>query len=103
MSKVQLEMERDSLISQGTPHTIKDRLADQSDKFTCYVCRYCGLLAIANPKTKRFECTICETDQVIKLNTTYGWKLVLQELMAMNVVPRMLVDVKKGTFTLNID
>jgi len=95
-SLVPLEMERDCVISQGCSFTLKDRLMDQSDKFDCYVCSICGLFAIANPKTRHFECTACDTNRVYKITMPYSAKMVFQELMAVNIIPRILVDPAKG-------
>lgn len=92
------EMERDCLIGQGLVEVIRDRLLINSDAFKCYVCRYCGLIAIVNPKNKLYECTSCETNEVRMINITYGIKSVIQELISINIIPRIIIDDKNDSF-----
>jgi len=94
------EMERDCLIANGSTHILKDRLSDCSDSFLFYVCDVCGLIAICNPKLKRYECMVCETNEVSEVKVTYGIKLVIQELLAMNLAIRILVNKEEGTIDL---
>ncbi|KAM0672925.1 subunit B of DNA-directed RNA polymerase [Ordospora colligata] len=85
------EMERDCIISHGASAFLKERLMDVSDAYSCYVCDVCGLLAMGGNKTN--ECKGCNnTTDISMVEIPYAFKLLLQELMAMNIAPRINFD-----------
>ena len=87
------EMERDCMISHGASRFTKDRIYDASDKYSVHICNKCGLIAPFNHEQKIHLCNICEnrTDfSFVKI--PYSCKLLFQELMAMNVIPRMITN-----------
>jgi DNA-directed RNA polymerase II subunit RPB2 len=85
------EMERDCMISHGSAVFLKDRLMDQSDAFSIFVCDFCGILAVGNRKKNIFECKNCDNKTSISLiKIPYACKLLFQELMAMSIVPRII-------------
>lgn len=90
-------MERDATISQGASAFLKDRLMDNSDKYKCYVCDICGWIAVQNKNTNENYCRSCQesgnNDATVScIQIPYATKLLFQELTAMNIVPRMIVD-----------
>ncbi len=85
------EMERDCMISHGASAFLKERLLDTSDSHICHVCDICGLLAIAGKNI--LECKGCNnTTRISKINIPYAFKLLVQELMAMNIAPRIYTE-----------
>lgn len=84
-------MERDCLLGQGVARLTSDRLVDNSDKYHMFVCDICGLVPTSNIKNNKPEqCTICGSNKFTRIKIPYAAKLVMQELMGMNIVPRLV-------------
>ncbi|MDF2782764.1 MAG: rpoB [Nitrososphaeraceae archaeon] len=89
------EMERDCLIAYGASMMLKDRLLEESDKAEINVCERCGLLAYYDVKQRRFICRVCgEKSKISSIVIAYAFKLLLQEMMSLNVAPRLLAREK---------
>jgi DNA-directed RNA polymerase beta subunit/intein/homing endonuclease len=101
------EMERDALLGHGIAKFLKEKLVDTSDAYSTYVCGQCGLFAqrlfrkdsekyVSNRDI--FYCPACKNyTDISKIMIPYAFKLFLQELMAMNIAPR--IRTKKTIYT----
>lgn len=86
------EMERDCLIAYGASMMLKDRLLDESDKADIYICERCGLVSYYDIKQRRFVCRVCgDKAKVTSISVAYAFKLLLQEMMSLDVAPRLLI------------
>lgn len=85
------EMEYACLLAHGSVQFLKERTFDSSDKYVCWVCKDCGMFAIANPVKNIFRCQYCPNSSGFnKVNIPYATKLLLQELMTMNISSKLL-------------
>lgn len=87
------EMERDCMIAHGSSKFTKERMVDVSDKYSMYICKKCGITAQYNDEYKVHLCKPCENSTMFqKVVLPYSCKLLYQELMTMNVIPRMITE-----------
>ena len=85
------EMERDCMCSHGASNFNKGRLYDASDSFQVHVCKTCGMIAAYNDKSHVHICRTCNNRvNFSKVNIPYACKLLFQELISMNVAPRII-------------
>lgn len=93
------EMERDCLIGHGASMLLKERLLDSSDRTIIYVCSECGHIGWFDRLRKRYVCPIHEDKAaVVPIYVSYAFKLLIQELMAMHIMPRLIVKSKIDLF-----
>jgi len=89
------EMERDCIIAHGSAKFLKERLFDVSDAFRIHVCDTCGLFSIANLKKNIYECRLCKDKaKISQIAMPYAAKLMVQELMTMNILPRLVLETR---------
>lgn len=78
------EMERDCVIAYGASQLLLERLMISSDAFEVDVCNKCGLMGYNS------WCTTCKgSENIIKMTIPYAAKLLFQELLSMNIAPRL--------------
>ena len=86
------EMERDCLIGHGAAMLLRDRLLEESDKSEINVCERCGYLAYYDFRNRRYVCKICEENaSIYPITVSYAFKLLLQDLMALDISPKLLL------------
>ena len=86
------EMERDAMISHGAAQFLKESMMERSDKFTMHLCEQCGEIPVLNiKKTNALAyCPNCKNEtHFAKVEVPYAFKLLMQEMEAMNIVPRL--------------
>ena len=87
------EMERDAMIAHGCALFLKERMVDTSDIYITFVCNNCGLLANKLNNKDVWKCIQCtDNTEVSKIAIPYAFKLLVQELMAINILPRIKVE-----------
>ncbi|CAH2353827.1 DNA-directed RNA polymerase III subunit RPC2 [[Candida] railenensis] len=78
------EMERDCVIAYGASQLLLERLMLSSDAFEVDVCNNCGLMGYNS------WCKTCSSSEyIIKMTIPYAAKLLFQELLSMNIAPRL--------------
>ncbi len=87
------EMERDCMISHGASRFTKDRIYYASDKYKVHVCNKCGMIAVYNHDKKIYLCNTCDNKtDFSRVNIPYSFKLLTQELITMNIAPRIITQ-----------
>ena len=82
-------------ISHGISQFLREKLFLVSDKYKTHICNKCGLICIADVEKNKFLCQSCKnTTDISLVDIPYACKLLFQELMAMNIAPRIIVDKK---------
>lgn len=78
------EMERDCVIAYGASQLLLERLMLSSDAFDVDVCNNCGLMGFHG------WCNNCKnSEKVIGMKIPYAAKLLFQELISMNIAPKL--------------
>lgn len=86
-------MERDCIISHGAAMLLRDRLLEESDAYTIFICRRCGTLVYYDMRQRRYVCPICEDKaEVESVTVSYAFKLLLQELESMVLAPQLSLE-----------
>ena len=96
------EMERDSVIAHGMAKFLEEKLMRNSDAYSTYICGECGLFAQrANRRDNNsfpqlsdiYYCPKCNNyNNIKKVMIPYAFKLLVQELLSMCIVPRIKFD-----------
>ncbi|MCG1002028.1 MULTISPECIES: DNA-directed RNA polymerase subunit B [Halobacterium] len=87
------EMERDTVIGHGAAMVLKERLLDSSDREEIHVCGNCGMTAVENYEQRRVYCPNCEEEtDVHSLEMSYAFKLLLDEMKALGIAPRLELE-----------
>lgn len=68
------------MIAHGVSRFLKERLFEKSDPYTINICDDCGNIA-----TSQTECKFCNGDKISRVGIPYASKLLILELMAMQI------------------
>ncbi|HII15736.1 MAG TPA: DNA-directed RNA polymerase subunit B [Nanoarchaeota archaeon] len=87
------EMEKDCFVAHGASLLLKERF--DSDKTVVYVCEGCGMLAVYDTMKGKAYCTKCGANiEVSPVELSYAFKLLLDELKAIGIYPKMQLKSK---------
>jgi len=87
------EMERDCGVAHGASAVLHERMMISSDAYDAPICAHCGLIGTTR-QTNSFEpiqCQSCDNTDVHVVKMPYAGKLMMQELMAMGVAPKIIL------------
>ncbi len=92
------EMERDCLVGHGAAMLLKEQLLDKSDRTIIYVCELCGHIGWYDRNKGKYVCPVHgDKGRLYPVEVSYAFKLLLQELMSMCIMPRLkLEDIVRG-------
>lgn len=92
-------METWSIIAHGAASFMKEKLFYLSDFYSTTICNDCGIFTTLNPKKGFTSCSHCKNTNIKTIQLPYACKLLFQELMSMNILPRFNVgEAKKQIF-----
>ena len=87
------EMEKDTFVSHGASLLLKERF--DADKTVVPVCEKCGIIAVHNDFKKKSYCPVCgEGTEVSNIEIAYAFKLLLDELKALGIFPKLVLKTK---------
>ena len=69
---------------------LKERFS--SDSTTVPICKRCGVVATIDYTKGRVYCPICKRGDVVWIETSYAFLLMLNELKSMGIYPRLVVE-----------
>jgi DNA-directed RNA polymerase subunit B' len=84
------EMEQQCLVGHGAVLTLKERF--DSDKTFIPVCEKCGLIATHDVAKNKTFCTICKDSAAHWVETSYAFKLIIDELKSIGIYPQLEVE-----------
>lgn len=88
------EMEGETLVGHGAAMLLQEKFIDDSDKVAELVCDKCGLIAVNDSIRRKKYCPICESSKVYSVEMSYGFKLLLEELKALGIYPKLIISDK---------
>lgn len=87
------EMEGETLVGHGASMLLQEKFIEDSDKVVELVCEKCGVIAVNDRIRNKKYCPVCGSSKVFPVEMSYGFKLLLDELKALGVYPKLnLVD-----------
>ncbi|MFA5406385.1 MAG: DNA-directed RNA polymerase subunit B [Candidatus Nanoarchaeia archaeon] len=87
------EMEKDCLISHGSSLLLQERF--NSDRAIIPICKKCGLVAIYNKFKNKGLCPVCgDKSEIVLVEMSYAFKLLLDELKSLCIYPQLKVKEK---------
>ncbi len=88
------EMEGETLVGHGAAMLLHEKFIEDSDKVTELVCEKCGVIAINDQIRNKRYCSLCDGTKVYPVEMSYGFKLLLDELKALGIMPKLNITDK---------
>lgn len=87
------EMERDCGVAHGASAVLHERMMISSDAYDAPICEHCGLIGTSKQVNSfdPIQCQSCDNTDVHVVKMPYAGKLMMQELMAMGVAPKIIL------------
>ncbi|MEM4717905.1 MAG: DNA-directed RNA polymerase subunit B [Desulfurococcaceae archaeon] len=87
------EMEVDCLVGHGAATLLREAMRERSDLSRVYVCEECGLIGYYDKNKAKFMCPVHkDRANLIPVDMSYAFKLLIQELISMGLRPRIHVE-----------
>ncbi|GAB3415721.1 DNA-directed RNA polymerase subunit B [Haloparvum alkalitolerans] len=87
------EMERDTVIGHGAAMVLNERLLESSDAETVHVSAETGLVAVEDREQRRiYDPVTGDEDDIHELEVSYAFKLLLDEMIALGIRPRLELE-----------
>ncbi|WP_049937456.1 DNA-directed RNA polymerase subunit B [Haloplanus natans] len=87
------EMEREVLIGHGAAMALKERLLDSSDRENVYISAETGMVAVEDVEQRRvYDPVTGDEDDIHELEVSYAFKLLLDEMIALGIRPRLELE-----------
>ncbi|MEM7822909.1 MAG: DNA-directed RNA polymerase subunit B [Candidatus Aenigmatarchaeota archaeon] len=84
------EMEQQCIVGHNSAMILKERF--DSDAASIPICKSCGLLAIHDFSKNKTYCDVCKNSEVVWIQTSYAFKLFLDELKSIGIYPKIVVE-----------
>jgi len=88
------EMEGETLVGHGAAMLLQEKFIEDSDKVVELVCSKCGVIAVNDQIRKKKYCLMCDGTKVYPVEMSYGFKLLLEELKALGIYPKLNIGDK---------
>ncbi len=88
------EMEGETLVGHGAAMLLQEKFIEDSDKVVELVCEKCGVIAINDQIRNKKYCAVCDGSKVYPVEMSYGFKLLLDELKALGIYPKLKIGDK---------
>ncbi|MFH1751645.1 MAG: DNA-directed RNA polymerase subunit B [archaeon] len=88
------EMEAETLVGHGSAMLLQEKFIEDSDKTIELVCEKCGMIAVNDQIRHKRYCTICKNSNVYPVEMSYSFKLLLDELKALGIYPKINIGDK---------
>jgi DNA-directed RNA polymerase II subunit RPB2 len=86
-------MEKDAIVAHGMGQFLKERMMETSDITKVYICDDCGLFASKVIDKDYYNCKSCHNStRISAIVIPHACKLLFQELMAVNILPRIITE-----------
>ncbi|MFH1977938.1 MAG: DNA-directed RNA polymerase subunit B [Candidatus Aenigmatarchaeota archaeon] len=84
------EMEQQCLVGHGAAMTLRERFSSDDTKIP--ICNKCGLFATYDITKNRAYCTVCKDSEISWVQTSYAFKITLDELKSMGIYPKIKTE-----------